>query len=82
MVEEVVVALAEAVAVVMEGGWGNGRVAVVGMIGEGRWAASGDVAAGGFKAVVEALVVDGDAGGWWRVDRSRMSAASKEGKSE
>jgi len=79
VVEKLLVALAEAFAVVVDGGRRDGRIAVAGVVGEGRRAAGGDVAAGGFKAVVDALVVNLDGGWRWAVDdRLRMRAAGEQ----
>jgi hypothetical protein len=79
VVEELFVALAEAFAVVVEGGTRDRRIAVARVGFERRWAAGGDVAAGGFKAVVDALVVDLDGRWRWAVgDRLRMRASGSD----
>jgi len=79
VVEELLVALAEAFAVVVEGRAWDGRVAVA-RVGFERWRSAGrDVAACGFNAILDALVVNLDGGWGWAVDdRLRMRAAGSD----
>ena len=79
--EELLVALAEAAAVVSPGGAGDRRVPVAWVVREVRRTAVGDVVAGGLKAVVDALVVDLHSRRRWAVDRLRMRASGHEGSS-
>ncbi len=79
MVEELLVALAEAFAVVAECGRRDGRVAVARVRGEGRRVTIFNIVLGGLKAVMDALVVDLNGGRWWAVgDRLRMRASGKQ----
>ena len=76
------VALAEAFAVVMEGRARDRRVAVSRVGFERRRATGGDVVAGGFKAVMDALVVHLDCGWGWAVgDWLRMRASGSNERS-
>ncbi len=78
LVEELLIALAEAAAVVCPGGAGDRGAAEAGVVGEVGWAAFGYVTTGGFKAVVDALVMDLDGGRRWTVDGLGMGTAGQE----
>ena len=77
MVEELLVALAEAAAVVTPGWAGDRRVTVARVLRKVRRPARSDVVAGGLKAVVDALVVDLHARRRRPIVRSRMRAAGQ-----
>ena len=77
MVQELLIALAEAAAVVGPGRRRDGRVAEAWVLLQVRRAAVGDIAAGGLKAVVDALVVDLHARRRRPIVRSRMRAAGQ-----
>jgi hypothetical protein len=79
LVEELLVTLAEAAAVVSPGWAGDGRVAVARVVRKVRRTAVGHVIAGGLKAIVDALVVDLHARRRWAVDRLWMRAPSQQG---
>jgi len=78
--QELGVALAEALAVVAEPWWRHRWIAIAWVVIEGGWATIRHVVAGSFEAVVLTLLVGGSGSdSWWRraVDGLRVRATCK-----
>jgi hypothetical protein len=82
LVQELLIALPEAMAIVRDSGAWHRRVAVARMVVEGWRASLGDVVARGLKTIVNTLVEDGGRSRWRRgrriVNGLRMSTSGEQ----